>query len=100
MAWLGYSSEEYRTEQKFILHLVGKIPDDAQLMRFSYQSTWHSQSATIMVLVPMLDRAFFFLVQARCLTCPLKVREYLMLGLPVYGDWICADGVNYFKCRK
>ena len=80
------------SKEKFVLHLVGSIPDelvkltsDSRVMvhgQLNQQQISHlSQQCWIGLGLFALDRKK--MKQA----CPLKVREYLLLGLPVYGDY-------------
>lgn len=82
-------------QENFILHLVGKVPDD--LMDLTHDRRikvyGHLAKNEIMELsyrcwVGLASFALFRKKMKQA--CPLKVREYLMIGLPVYGD---ADDV-------
>lgn len=94
-----------QSKEKFILHLVGKIPDDLLELtrdsRIKVHGTLNQQQIMALSAQCWVGLSSFALFRKKMKqACPLKVREYLMLGLPVYGDYedMFPDGVNYFKC--
>lgn len=84
--------EVARSDDEFVLHLVGAVPEDLSSKVKDARIKVHGQ----------LDQSQIAELSQRCWVglssfalfrnkmkqaCPLKVREYLMLGLPVYGDY-------------
>lgn len=89
---------------KLKLHLVGKIPDILLPMtqdprieahgNLSHEQIKHlSEQCWIGLASFALDR------KKMNQACPLKTREYLMFGLPVYGDYkdIFPENTPYFQ---
>lgn len=93
-----------KSEENFVLHLVGKVPcelkhklNDSRIKLHGHlgekQIAELSEQCWIGLASFALDRKK--MKQA----CPLKSREYLMLGLPVYGDFqdIFPVDFKYYK---
>jgi glycosyltransferase involved in cell wall biosynthesis len=90
-----------QSKEKFILHLVGKIPDDLLELtkdsRIKVHGTLNQQQIMELSAQCWIGLSSFALFRKKMKqACPLKVREYLMLGLPVYGDYIDVFDC-YFK---
>lgn len=93
-----------KSDDNFVLHLVGKIPVDLFDKTNDTRIRLHghltqkkiaelSEQCWIGLASFALDR--MQMKQA----CPLKTREYLMLGLPVYGDFqdVFPCGFKFYK---
>lgn len=97
--------ENIRTsDQEFILHLVGDIPKDIQESVNDSRVRQHGRltSSEIETLSEQcwIGLASFALYRKQMTeACTLKVREYLSLGLPVYGDHqdIFPEDFPFFK---
>lgn len=79
------------TSADFILHLVGKVPDNLMPLtkdkRVILHGTMNQQQIMEISAQCWLGIASLGLYRKKMKqACPLKVREYFMLGLPVYGD--------------
>lgn len=93
-----------QTEEQFVLHLVGQIPDElvalTQDSRIKVHGHLNQQQIHNLSAQCWAGLASFALFRKKMKqACPLKVREYLMLGLPVYGDYSDAfpEKIPYFK---
>lgn len=80
------------SRSKFVLHLVGKIPEELENQAIDPRIKKHGplsqQQISMLSKRSWVGLASFALSrQALTEACPLKVREYLSLGLPVYGDY-------------
>lgn len=93
-----------KSSKKFILHLVGIIPQ--KLTAFVNDPRVHAHGAMSQEQIVQLSAqcwvglASFALFKNKMKqACPLKVREYLMLGLPVCGDFedVFPLNVNFYK---
>lgn len=76
----------------FVLHLVGKVPNqqlaltkDPRIRVHGHLNQQQIQSLSAQCWIGLASFALFRNKMRQA--CPLKVREYLMLGLPVYGDY-------------
>lgn len=96
--------EVAKSQENFILHLVGKVPDD--LLDFTKDSRVRMYGAMNQQQIIELSAQCWVGLSSFALkrnemkqACPLKVREYLMLGLPAYGDYqdVFSDDFPYFK---
>lgn len=81
-----------QSKEKFVLHLVGKIPEgllaltqDSRIKVHGHLNQQQIQNLSAQCWVGLASFALFRKSMRQA--CPLKVREYLMLGLPVYGDY-------------
>lgn len=79
-------------QDNFILHLVGKIPDDLAPLtkdpRIKLHGPLNQQEIIKLSAQCWIGLSSFALFRNKMKqACPLKVREYLLLGLPVYGDY-------------
>lgn len=92
-----------QSKEQFVLHLVGKIPDqllaltqDPRIQVHGHLNQQQIQSLSAQCWVGLASFALFRKKMKQA--CPLKVREYLMLGLPVYGDYqdVFPEGAEYF----
>lgn len=84
--------EVSQSEQRFLLHLVGRIPNALQPYTHDPRIQVHGELVHDEILKLSeqcwIGLASFALKRKEMQqACPLKVREYLMLGLPVYGDY-------------
>lgn len=93
-----------KSNQKFILHLVGDIPKDLNELADDSRVRQHGRlpSREIEKLSEQcwIGLASFGLYRKQMSeACTLKVREYLSLGLPVYGDHqdVFPQGFPFFK---
>lgn len=93
-----------KSKEKFLLHLVGKIPEEllplAQDSRIRIYGTLTHEEIVILSQQCWIGLASFALDRNKMKqACPLKTREYLMLGLPVYGDYqdIFPKDAPYFR---
>lgn len=93
-----------QSKEPFVLHLVGKIPDelmaltqDPRIKVHGHLNQQQIQQLSAQCWVGLSSFALFRNKMKQA--CPLKVREYLMLGLPVYGDYIDVfpDNISFFK---
>ena len=96
--------EVAKSNQQFILHLVGKVPhdlfsliDDPRVRVHGVLSQEQISQLSEQCWVGLASFALFRNNMKQA--CPLKVREYLMLGLPVCGDFedIFPSDVNFYK---
>lgn len=91
------------TEEQFILHLVGKISDEnlTALAQEDSRIILHGQMSHDEVL-KLSEQCWIglssFALHRKEMTqaCPLKVREYLMAGLPVYGESDIFPDTEFF----
>lgn len=81
-----------QSKEPFVLHLVGKIPDelmaltqDPRIKVHGHLNQQQIQQLSAQCWVGLSSFALFRKKMKQA--CPLKVREYLMLGLPVYGGY-------------
>lgn len=92
--------EVERSDAQFVLHLVGRIPDELHPLVLDSRIKVHgalshqeinelSQRCWIGLSSFGLDR------NGMKQACPLKVREYLTLGLPVYGSYRDIFPLNF-----
>lgn len=93
-----------QSKEKFILNLVGKIPDDlldlTRDSRIKVHGTLNQQQIMELSAQCWIGISSFALFRKNMKqACPLKVREYLMLGLPVYGDYedIFQNNAVFFR---
>jgi glycosyltransferase involved in cell wall biosynthesis len=93
-----------KSDEDFVLHLVGKVPNELkdQITDPRIKLHGHLNQNQIVELSEQcwIGLASFALDRNKMKqACPLKSREYLMLGLPVYGDYqdIFPDDFIYFK---
>lgn len=93
-----------KSDAKFILHLVGSVPSSLISLTNDSRIKLHGQleQKQIAQLSEQcwIGLASFALDRKKMKeACPLKVREYLMLGLPVYGDYqdIFPKNSIYFR---
>lgn len=93
-----------QSKERFVLHLVGKIPSELLALTLDPRIKVHGhlnqqqiQDLSAQCWVGLASFALFRNKMKQA--CPLKVREYLMLGLPVYGDYedVFGDSAEYFK---
>ena len=93
-----------RSKEKFVLHLVGEIPDsmlklthDPRIKVHGHMNRQQIQDISAQCWVGLASFALFRKKMNQA--CPLKVREYLMLGLPVYGDTkdVFPEGAVFFE---
>lgn len=96
--------EVAKSQDNFILHLVGKVPDDLMALtkdpRIQVHGAMNQQQIIALSAQCWVGLSSFALKRNEMKqACPLKVREYLMLGLPVYGDYqdVFYDDFRYFK---
>jgi glycosyltransferase involved in cell wall biosynthesis len=87
-----------QSKENFILHLVGKIPSqllaltrDPRIRVHGHLNQQQIQKLSAQCWIGLASFALFRKKMKQA--CPLKVREYLMLGLPVYGDY--QDAFDY-----
>lgn len=92
-----------KSDEKFVLHLVGKIPDalfvNASDSRIKVHGPMGHQEIAVLSQKCWVGLSSFALFRKDMKqACPLKVREYLMLGLPVYGDYqdVFPDNSPFF----
>lgn len=97
-------NEIKNTDANFVLHLVGKIPSELEYLlndtRINVHSVLTHQQITDLSQQCWVGLSSFALSRKNMKqACPLKVREYLMLGLPVYGDYedVFPEDAPYFK---
>lgn len=92
------------SNHQFVLHLVGKVPP--QLDRFTNDPRVRLHGVLSQEQIKQLSAqcwvglASFALYRNKMKqACPLKVREYLMLGLPVCGDFedVFPVDVKFYK---
>lgn len=93
-----------QSRQAFVLHLVGSIPDDLMPLANDarirvHGSLKHDQISKLSQQCWIGLASFALWRKKMSQACPLKAREYLMLGLPVYGDYedVFPDGASYYK---
>ncbi len=93
-----------KSKENFVLHLVGEVPTDllafTQDHRIRVHGPLDQQQIRGLSAQCWVGLASFALRRKKMKqACPLKVREYLMLGLPVYGDYkdVFNDDFLYFK---
>jgi glycosyltransferase involved in cell wall biosynthesis len=77
---------------EFVLHIVGNVPNDLEFLTIDHRikKYGHLSQDEIAVLASQcwIGLSSFGLFRNKMKhACPLKVREYLMLGLPVYGSY-------------
>ncbi len=93
-----------QSKEQFVLHLVGKIPDelltltqDSRIKVHGHLNQQQIQNLSSQCWIGLSSFALFRNKMKQA--CPLKVREYLMLGLPVYGDYkdVFPSDAKYFK---
>ena len=96
--------EVTKSSQEFVLHLVGKIPESllplASDRRIKVHGSLSHDEIAILSQQCWIGLASFALSRKKMKqACPLKTREYLMLGLPVYGDYqdIFPYDSSFFK---
>ncbi|MCB2173644.1 glycosyltransferase family 1 protein [bacterium] len=107
-AWHGLDlllGEVARSNRYFILHLVGKIPIDLIGLTEDPRIRVHGEMTQEEIAelseccwVGLASLALFRNNMKQA--CPLKVREYLMLGLPVYGDFVDVFPEEIFFFKK
>lgn len=97
-------NEVKSTNASFVLHLVGEIPSELESLlsdpRIKAHGVLTYQQITSLSQQCWIGLSTFALFRKNMKqACPLKVREYLMLGLPVYSDSqdVIPEGVPYFK---
>lgn len=81
-----------KSDEEFVLHLVGKIPESLLVntndSRIKVHGPMGRQEIAVLSQKCWIGLSSFALFRKDMKqACPLKVREYLMLGLPVYGDY-------------
>ena len=93
-----------QTKEQFVLHLVGKIPEFLLPFtndpRIKVHGALNHEQITVLSEQCWVGLASFALDRKKMKqACPLKVREYLMLGLPVYGDYedVFLNGAVFYK---
>ncbi|MCK4078406.1 glycosyltransferase family 4 protein [Acinetobacter radioresistens] len=85
-------NELTKSNEKFILHLVGNLTSDLQVLAQDKRVIVHGR-LNHEEIIELSQRCWIglssFALQRNKMkeACPLKVREYLMLGLPVYGNY-------------
>ena len=84
--------EVAKNQEHFVLHLVGTIPSDLEVLLQDPRIRVHGKlnHAQISQLSQQcwVGLSSFALARKQMRqACPLKAREYWMLGLPVYGDY-------------
>jgi glycosyltransferase involved in cell wall biosynthesis len=96
-----------KSDENFVLHLVGKVPNELkdQITDPRVKLHGHLNQNQIVELSEQcwIGLASFALDRNKMKqACPLKSREYLMLGLPVYGDYqdVFPDNFIYYKKDK
>ncbi|UBQ06153.1 hypothetical protein LCC91_03360 [Tepidimonas taiwanensis] len=94
-----------KSDQEFILHLVGKVPNKLKdkISDSRIRVHGHLSNKKIAVLSEQcwVGLASFALDRKNMKqACPLKTREYLMLGLPVYGDHNDVFGAEFPYYKK
>lgn len=82
-----------KSRENFIIHLVGKIPENLMYLtkddRIKIHGHLNQEQIRKLSSRCCLGLASFALFRKKMKeACPLKVREYLNLGLPVYGDYL------------
>jgi len=91
-------------KENFVLHLVGNIPNELRAFTEDKRIIVHGRLSHDEII--KLSRKCWIGLSSFALernkmkqACPLKVREYLMLGLPVYGNYqdIFPKEAIYFK---
>ena len=94
-----------QSKEQFVLHLVGKVPESllsrTRDPRIQVHGTLNHEQIAMLSQQCWVGLASFALDRNKMKqACPLKVREYLMLGLPVYGDYedVFSADVEYFRC--
>ncbi len=92
------------SDEKLILHLVGKIPSNVMHLVNDTRIVVHGEikqnEISELSKKCWVGLSSFGLHRKKMTqACPLKVREYLMLGLPVYGDYkdIFPEKAFFFK---
>lgn len=92
------------SNHQFVLHLVGKIPPKLDMLTNDSRVRLHGvmSQEQIMQLSAQcwVGLASFALFRKKMKqACPLKTREYLMLGLPVCGDFedVFPADVKFYK---
>lgn len=93
-----------QSKNQFVLHLVGKIPSElcdlTKDPRVKVHGPLNQRQIIELSAQCWIGLSSFALFRQKMMqACPLKVREYLMLGLPVYGNYqdVFPCGVDYFK---
>ncbi len=93
-----------KSKEKFLLHLVGEIPKESLLLvqdsRIRIYGALTHEEIVILSQQCWIGLASFALDRKKMKqACPLKTREYLMLGLPVYGDYqdVFQKNTPYFR---
>jgi len=81
-----------KSNQNFVLHLVGDIPNELDVLIKDERVKVHGRLNHNQIIrlseKCWIGLSSFALEKNRMKeACPLKVREYLMLGLPVYGNY-------------
>lgn len=93
-----------QSKAQFVLHLVGKIPDeqlvftkDPRIKVHGHLNQHQIQNLSARCWIGLSSFALYRKKMKQA--CPLKVREYLMLGLPVYGDHadVFPETVRFYK---
>lgn len=92
------------SEEKCILHLVGKIPEELLPLVNDdrivvHGALAHAQIAELSQRCWLGLSSFGLWRNKMKQACPLKVREYLSLGLPVYGNYtdVFPQSVGFFR---
>ena len=92
------------SEKKFILHLVGNLPENLipliQDARIKVHGSLRHDQIVYLSQRCWVGLASFALFRKQMKqACPLKVREYLLLGLPAYGDYqdVFPSDAIYFR---
>ena len=84
--------EVAKSQDAFVLHLVGAIPDGLEALLQDprirvYGKLSHAQITQLGEQCWIGLSSFALARKQMKQACPLKAREYWMLGLPVYGDY-------------
>lgn len=92
------------SDLNFVLHLVGNVPCNLSDLTLDPRIKLHGQlnhnQISLLSEQCWIGLSSFALSRNKMRqACPLKVREYLMLGLPVYGDYqdIFPENCSFFK---
>lgn len=93
-----------KSDKDFVLHLVGNIPDSLLALTEDRRVVLHGHlgKRDIHILARRCWIGLSAFAQIRTemkQACPLKVREYLMLGLPACGDYddVFPEGFQYYR---
>ena len=93
-----------KSKEPFVLHLVGEIPNEIVSLiadpRVVVHGPLNQQQILELSARCWVGLSSFALFRKKMKqACPLKVREYLMLGLPVYGDYqdVFPVDASYFR---